>query len=113
MGIELPAELQDVAARAGARWPAADEDRMRESAAAWREAARSLDSLTRSADATAQGALHSFDGAWVTVGLCIGVAQFVLLAARWWFVARRLGLLVPRHPAQAEAGLRARYHPDR
>lgn len=63
MGIELPAELRDVAARAGARWPAADEDLMRESAAAWREAATSLDSLTRNADTTAQGALRSFEGA--------------------------------------------------
>ncbi|RRO12765.1 DUF4237 domain-containing protein [Saccharopolyspora rhizosphaerae] len=62
VGLELPAELRDVAARAGARWPAADEDRMREAAAAWREAAQGLDSLTRSADATAQGALTSFDG---------------------------------------------------
>lgn len=62
MGIELPPELRDVAARAGARWPAADEDLMRDSATAWREAATSLDALTRNADTVAQGALNSFDG---------------------------------------------------
>ncbi|SFS40790.1 glycohydrolase toxin TNT-related protein [Saccharopolyspora flava] len=62
MGLELPAELRDVAARAGVRWPAADEDRMREAATAWRDAARSLDALARDADTTAQGALRSFDG---------------------------------------------------
>ncbi|MDI2032163.1 TNT domain-containing protein [Saccharopolyspora sp. TS4A08] len=62
MGLELPAELRDVADRAGVRWPAADEDRMREAATSWREAARSLDALARDADTTAQGALRSFDG---------------------------------------------------
>ncbi|KAA5833700.1 DUF4237 domain-containing protein [Saccharopolyspora hirsuta] len=62
MGIELPAELRDVAARAGARWPEADEDAMRESAAAWREAAKSIDGLAASADGAAQGALRAFEG---------------------------------------------------
>ncbi|MCI2424133.1 TNT domain-containing protein [Saccharopolyspora sp. K220] len=62
MGIELPAELQDVAARAGARWPEADEDAMRESATAWRAAAKSIDALAGNADGTAQGALGAFDG---------------------------------------------------
>ncbi|GAA2339068.1 hypothetical protein GCM10009854_14380 [Saccharopolyspora halophila] len=62
MGIELPAELAGVAAKAGVRWPAADEDRMRESAAAWRDAAKSIETLAGSADATAQNALRSFDG---------------------------------------------------
>ncbi|MEV0702101.1 glycohydrolase toxin TNT-related protein [Saccharopolyspora sp. NPDC050389] len=62
MGIELPAELRDVAARAGAKWPEADEDKMRESASAWRDAAKSIDALTGAADGTAQGALGAFDG---------------------------------------------------
>ncbi|WP_263249417.1 glycohydrolase toxin TNT-related protein [Saccharopolyspora rosea] len=62
MGIELPAELRDVAAKAGARWPEADEDRMRQSAAAWREAAASLDSLAGDADGTAQDALRAVQG---------------------------------------------------
>ncbi|MBB5155118.1 glycohydrolase toxin TNT-related protein [Saccharopolyspora phatthalungensis] len=62
MGIELPAELRDVAARAGAKWPEADEDKMRESASAWREAAKSIDALAGAADGTAQGALDAFDG---------------------------------------------------
>lgn len=62
MGIELPAELQDVAARAGAKWPEADEDKMRESASAWRDAAKSIDALTGAADGAAQGALGAFDG---------------------------------------------------
>ncbi|MGP4015618.1 glycohydrolase toxin TNT-related protein [Saccharopolyspora sp. 5N708] len=62
MGIELPAELRDVAARAGARWPEADEDAMRELATAWREAAKSIDALAGDADGAAQGALGAFDG---------------------------------------------------
>jgi hypothetical protein len=62
MGIELPAELRDVAAKAGARWPEADEDRMRESASAWRDAASSLDGLARDADGSAQGALGAIEG---------------------------------------------------
>ncbi|MFC7341450.1 glycohydrolase toxin TNT-related protein [Saccharopolyspora griseoalba] len=62
MGIELPAELAGVAEKAGVRWPEADEDRMRESATAWREAARSIESLAGDADTTAQGALRAFRG---------------------------------------------------
>ncbi|MER7013895.1 glycohydrolase toxin TNT-related protein [Saccharopolyspora sp. NPDC000359] len=62
MGIELPAELRDVAARAGARWPEADEDAMRESATAWRDAAKAIEGLAASADGAAQGALRAFDG---------------------------------------------------
>ncbi len=62
MGIELPPELRDVAAQVGLRWPEADEDAMRESAAAWRETASSLDSLSSSADSVAQGALASLQG---------------------------------------------------
>ncbi|QIZ34586.1 glycohydrolase toxin TNT-related protein [Saccharopolyspora sp. ASAGF58] len=62
MGIELPAELKDVAARTGAKWPEADEDKMRESASAWRDAAKSIEALTSAADSTAQGALGAFDG---------------------------------------------------
>ena len=34
MGIELPVELTEVAAKAGVTWPKADEDAMRSSAAA-------------------------------------------------------------------------------
>jgi hypothetical protein len=62
MGIELPAELRDVAARAGARWPEADEDAMRRSASAWRDAAKSVTGLARDADSTAHGALSAMQG---------------------------------------------------
>ncbi|QGK71324.1 DUF4237 domain-containing protein [Allosaccharopolyspora coralli] len=62
MGIELPPELRDVAAKVGLQWPEADEDAMRESAGAWREAATSIDSLSSSADGVAQGALASLQG---------------------------------------------------
>lgn len=62
LGIQLPAELRDVAAQAGARWPEADEDAMRTSAAAWRTAAKSVGSLARNADSAAQGALGAIEG---------------------------------------------------
>ncbi|PPK69776.1 glycohydrolase toxin TNT-related protein [Actinokineospora auranticolor] len=62
MGIELPPELVDVAAAAGVRWPEADEDRMRESARAWRDAGTSLATLTGDADSAAHSALSTVEG---------------------------------------------------
>ncbi len=62
MGIELPVELRDVAARTGVRWPVADEDRMRESAAAWRQAATSIGRLAADSDFSAEGALSAMSG---------------------------------------------------
>lgn len=63
MGIELPAELGDVAQQVDVRWPEADEDAMRRSATAWRDAAGSLRELAARADGTARGALSTIDGA--------------------------------------------------
>lgn len=62
MGIELPAELRDLAVRVGVHWPEADEDAMRRSAGMWRETAKSVDALARDADATASAALGAFEG---------------------------------------------------
>src|SRR5262249_23073003 len=36
--------------------------------------------------------LRELDAGWVAVGLAITAVQFVLMALRWWFLARRLGL---------------------
>ncbi|HEU5475808.1 MAG TPA: TNT domain-containing protein [Actinophytocola sp.] len=62
MGIQLPPELADVAARAGVEWPEADEDRMRASAAAWRDAGGKLTNLSRDADHAARSALGTVQG---------------------------------------------------
>ncbi len=62
MGIELPAELVDVAAKAGVSWPEADEDKMREAARAWREAGARMGALTGDADNTAHTALATITG---------------------------------------------------
>jgi hypothetical protein len=62
MGIELPSELAGVAATAGVRWPQADEDAMRTSAAAWRQAGQSLSTLTTDADGSASKALAGVHG---------------------------------------------------
>lgn len=62
MGIELPAELRELAAETGVRWPAADEDRMRASARAWRQAGRRMRSLAVDADTAASSALAAMDG---------------------------------------------------
>ncbi|PRW62454.1 WXG100-like domain-containing protein, partial [Actinopolyspora mortivallis] len=62
LGIELPAELREVAERTGTHWPEADEDAMREAARAWRAAAESLAALARASDASAQRALAAFEG---------------------------------------------------
>lgn len=62
MGIQLPSELADVAANAGVRWPKADEDAMRSSAQAWRDAGTKLTALARDADGTAGRALSSVSG---------------------------------------------------
>lgn len=63
MGIELPAELADVAAKTGVKWPEADEDKMRETAQAWRDAAKRVNTLISDADNTAQKALGTTEGA--------------------------------------------------
>ncbi|GAB3548863.1 hypothetical protein J2S53_004069 [Actinopolyspora lacussalsi] len=62
MGIELPVELRGVAERTGTHWPEADEDAMREAAAAWRRAADSLHRLAATSDTSASGALASIEG---------------------------------------------------
>lgn len=62
MGIELPAELAEVAARTGVSWPQADEDAMRAQAAAWRAAATDVGALAVDADAVAGGALDVMRG---------------------------------------------------
>ncbi|MGQ0838393.1 glycohydrolase toxin TNT-related protein [Actinokineospora sp.] len=62
MGIELPAELVDAAAAAGVAWPEADEDKLRESAAAWRDAGTRITTLTADADSAARTALNAIDG---------------------------------------------------
>lgn len=62
MGIELPAELADVAARTGLTWPEADEDLLREQAEAWRTAATRLATLAADADTSADGALRVISG---------------------------------------------------
>ncbi|MEU3275219.1 glycohydrolase toxin TNT-related protein [Saccharomonospora sp. NPDC006951] len=51
MGIELPAELADIASATGARWPDGDEDALREQAGAWRTAAAELGTLAAEVEA--------------------------------------------------------------
>lgn len=63
MGIELPFELTEVAAKAGVSWPKADEDAMRSSAAAWREAGDKIKTLGTSSDGAAGRALEGLSGA--------------------------------------------------
>ncbi|SEP95052.1 Protein of unknown function [Lentzea xinjiangensis] len=63
MGIELPAELAGIAAKAGVTWPKADEDAMRSSAAAWREAGDKIKGLGTSSDGSATRALGGLTGA--------------------------------------------------
>ncbi|MCP2249989.1 TNT domain-containing protein [Lentzea aerocolonigenes] len=63
MGIELPVELTEVAAKAGVSWPKADEDAMRSSAAAWREAGNKIKTLGTSSDGAAGRALEGLSGA--------------------------------------------------
>ncbi|SMC68773.1 TNT domain-containing protein [Lentzea albidocapillata] len=62
MGIELPAELTAVAAKAGVSWPKADEDAMRSSATAWREAGDKIKSLGTTSDGAANRALGGMTG---------------------------------------------------
>ncbi|MCE6999377.1 glycohydrolase toxin TNT-related protein [Saccharothrix sp. S26] len=62
MGIELPAELADVAAKAGVSWPQADEDKLRASATAWREAGAKLATLAGESDGSAGKALAALTG---------------------------------------------------
>ncbi|GLY52896.1 TNT domain-containing protein [Lentzea sp. NBRC 102530] len=63
MGIELPAELTAIAAKAGVTWPKADEDAMRSSATAWREAGDKIKSLGTTSDGAANRALGGVTGA--------------------------------------------------
>ncbi|ONI85915.1 hypothetical protein ALI144C_12480 [Actinosynnema sp. ALI-1.44] len=63
MGIELPAELADIAARTGVKWPSADEDKMREVAQAWRDTGQKINALISEADTTARSALNTTEGA--------------------------------------------------
>ncbi|QQQ75727.1 TNT domain-containing protein [Saccharothrix sp. 6-C] len=62
MGIELPAELAEVAAKAGVSWPQADEDKLRASATAWREAGTKLSTLAGESDGSAGKALTAMTG---------------------------------------------------
>jgi hypothetical protein len=62
MGIELPGELADVAAKAGVQWPQADEEDMRSSAQAWRQAGTKITALAKDADGTANQALSAVSG---------------------------------------------------
>ncbi|HJQ45371.1 MAG TPA: hypothetical protein VJ870_03460, partial [Amycolatopsis sp.] len=62
MGIELPAELADVAAATGLSWPQADEDKLRQQAGAWREAQGKLTALAGEADQSVNGALAALTG---------------------------------------------------
>lgn len=62
MGMQLPAELTDVAAAAGVRWPEADETAMAAAADAWRDAGHRLGTLCSDADADARTALSAFHG---------------------------------------------------
>ncbi|GGM84211.1 hypothetical protein GCM10011609_20390 [Lentzea pudingi] len=62
MGIELPAELTAIAAKAGVSWPKADEDAMRSSATAWREAGDKIKSLGTTSDGAAHRALDGMSG---------------------------------------------------
>ncbi|WP_329789049.1 TNT domain-containing protein [Lentzea sp. DG1S-22] len=62
MGIELPAELAGIAAKAGVSWPKADEDAMRSSATAWREAGDKIKALGTSSDGVATRALDGLTG---------------------------------------------------
>ena len=62
MGIELPAELAEVAAATGVSWPQADESAMREQAAAWRDAAEDLSKLAGAVDSVAGQAVSAIDG---------------------------------------------------
>jgi hypothetical protein len=62
MGIELPAELADVAAKAGVQWPQADEEAMRSSAQAWRQAGTTIDAVAKDADGSANKALAAVTG---------------------------------------------------
>ncbi|MCG8920937.1 hypothetical protein L6E10_00630, partial [Lentzea sp. CC55] len=62
MGIELPAELAGIAAKAGVSWPKADEDAMRSSATAWREAGDKIKTLGTSSDGVATRALDGLTG---------------------------------------------------
>ena len=69
MGIELPGELADVAAQAGIQWPQADEEAMRSSAQAWRQAGTKITALAKDADGTANQALSAVSG---TTGVAAG-----------------------------------------
>jgi len=62
MGIQLPPELVEVAAKAGVKWPEADEDKMRTAAAAWRDAGNRITGLAGDSDGSATKALSGITG---------------------------------------------------
>ncbi|MGB3441259.1 MAG: hypothetical protein WBA97_21110, partial [Actinophytocola sp.] len=62
MGIELPPELADVAARTGVVWPEADEEAMARQAQAFRDTATTMATLATDADTTARSALSAVTG---------------------------------------------------
>ena len=62
MGIELPAELAEVAAATGMSWPQADEDKLRAQAGAWRDAQGKLTALAGEADQAVHGAVSALTG---------------------------------------------------
>ncbi|GAB3909782.1 hypothetical protein GCM10029964_112060 [Kibdelosporangium lantanae] len=51
-----------MAAQTGVKWPAADEDKMRTAAQAWRDTGQKLHTLINDADTHAQSALHTTQG---------------------------------------------------
>jgi hypothetical protein len=63
MGIQLPPELVEVAAKAGVTWPEADEDAMRTAAAAWRDAGDRITGLAGDSDGSATKTLTGITGA--------------------------------------------------
>ena len=69
MGIELPTELKGVAAAAGVQWPQADEEAMRATAQAWRQAGSRTSALASDADGVAGKALSVVRG---TAGTAAG-----------------------------------------
>ncbi len=62
MGIELPAELAEIARATGVSWPEADEDALRAQARSWRRAAHDLTALAGDADVCASGVFEALSG---------------------------------------------------
>src|SRR5690606_13152280 len=62
MGIELPAELAEIARVTGVSWPEADEDALRTQAQGWRRAAQELTALARDADVCVTRVFEALSG---------------------------------------------------